>query len=506
MNWYKIANLIDPQVQQQFIGWGKAQNIPENIIKQEIQRLIQIEEQKKPQLTPRDYEYSTWVKKQFGKFIQDYKNIPQHTIQQDQQDQKEDSPIIRKAKGINQQYFQWVLEVWQQNPRQEFDQSIFDYFKGSGIDPLDPFLSYVEFQRQSDQWHKERYEKSKSMKYKTPVTAGEQVGDMFMVTLTEEDEVAEGKNMQNCIGDMCFVGPDNDIYSLRDKKNRPHVSIEIKDGKVSQIKGKQNKTPVPVYINYIVKWFLMHPEIDLGKLDGMRINKQQILMLIDRLKPDTLLDRSVAIGSWDLTKKAIDMGAKNYIDILYTCILNDRLDFLKFFVEEKKTNILATEEEAVDREEFPDMLFFKDYGSEFAFLNYSIDHNKFNIIKYIFEQYKKLTHKQFLPIIYFYRAMDINAATHPTIDERINNMDYLIKAKMVNLNEIYYKEEEFLNIIKFRPQSIELFEYLLKIKPDLMNIIHKHLDEIIISLSKYKSTPIELLNYLTKMQKARISK
>jgi len=111
MNWYKIANLIDPQVQQQFIGWGKAQNIPENIIKQEIQRLIQIEEQKKPQLTPRDYEYSTWVKKQFGKFIQDYKNIPQHTIQQDQQDQKEDSPIIRKAKGINQQYFQWVLEV-----------------------------------------------------------------------------------------------------------------------------------------------------------------------------------------------------------------------------------------------------------------------------------------------------------------------------------------------------------------------------------------------------------
>jgi hypothetical protein len=64
----------------------------------------------------------------------------------------------------------------------------------------------------------------------------------------------EGKLMQHCVGSYASAVANGrtTIYSLRDDKNDPHVTVEIKaDGNVSQVKGKQNRPPVERYVPFV---------------------------------------------------------------------------------------------------------------------------------------------------------------------------------------------------------------------------------------------------------------
>lgn len=94
---------------------------------------------------------------------------------------------------------------------------------------------------------------------------------------TENDLTVEGEKMGHCVGGYCeLVGRgDAAIYSLRDPKNEPHVTIEVSPQstteelgsttpmpsqamgwKVKQIKGKENKEPIPEYREMIKEWFV----------------------------------------------------------------------------------------------------------------------------------------------------------------------------------------------------------------------------------------------------------
>lgn len=65
----------------------------------------------------------------------------------------------------------------------------------------------------------------------------------------------EGRAMQHCVGSYCAEVRRGDslIYSLRDAKDRPHVTMEWspKAGRWTQIKGKQNERPVAKYHPYL---------------------------------------------------------------------------------------------------------------------------------------------------------------------------------------------------------------------------------------------------------------
>lgn len=63
----------------------------------------------------------------------------------------------------------------------------------------------------------------------------------------------EGHLMSHCVAS--YYGNDKVcVYSLRDKKNEPHCTIEIvKNGDVNQIKGKGNGDIHPRYIKYVIK-------------------------------------------------------------------------------------------------------------------------------------------------------------------------------------------------------------------------------------------------------------
>lgn len=64
----------------------------------------------------------------------------------------------------------------------------------------------------------------------------------------------EGERMGHCAGDyLGEVNRGTDILSLRDPRDRPHVTIEVRGGrKVYQIKGKANAPVAPRYRPYVI--------------------------------------------------------------------------------------------------------------------------------------------------------------------------------------------------------------------------------------------------------------
>tara|TARA_Y100000592_G_scaffold35948_2_gene57040 strand:- start:55650 stop:57893 length:2244 start_codon:yes stop_codon:yes gene_type:complete len=83
---------------------------------------------------------------------------------------------------------------------------------------------------------------------------------------TEADIRTEGDKMGHCVGSYCdaVAAGQMDIYSLRDKKNKPHVTIEVQptlplgrtrsSGRVMQIKGFGNSKPKDKYRVMVLQW------------------------------------------------------------------------------------------------------------------------------------------------------------------------------------------------------------------------------------------------------------
>lgn len=81
----------------------------------------------------------------------------------------------------------------------------------------------------------------------------------FWVKLTSAAALnREGRLMQHCVGSYAKKVEANHttIYSLRDARNVPHVTVELTtNGGIAQIKGKQNHPPIARYVPF-VKTFL----------------------------------------------------------------------------------------------------------------------------------------------------------------------------------------------------------------------------------------------------------
>ena len=75
-------------------------------------------------------------------------------------------------------------------------------------------------------------------------------GEFKWYRLTDQECLSrEGDVMGHCVasyGNDVKKG-DTVIYSLRDRQNYPHVTLEVRSGQLEQVKGKQNRPPVEKY-------------------------------------------------------------------------------------------------------------------------------------------------------------------------------------------------------------------------------------------------------------------
>jgi hypothetical protein len=111
----------------------------------------------------------------------------------------------------------------------------------------------------------------------------------------------EGLLMRHCVGsgsyDEALTSGSEVFFSLRDKRNKPHVTMEVraKDKKVRQARGKQNAYPIPKYAK-MVALFAKREGFD---LTGERVGLSELRTPEgDVLDPDELpQDRVVLVGS-----------------------------------------------------------------------------------------------------------------------------------------------------------------------------------------------------------------
>jgi 3-methyladenine DNA glycosylase AlkC len=77
-----------------------------------------------------------------------------------------------------------------------------------------------------------------------------------MVVVPLEDLETEGNFMGHCVGNYARAVKSKKtiIYSLRDNKNKPHVTIEVTKGQIVQIQGKENKDPIQKYHAMLDEW------------------------------------------------------------------------------------------------------------------------------------------------------------------------------------------------------------------------------------------------------------
>jgi hypothetical protein len=140
---------------------------------------------------------------------------------------------------------------------------ILDWARGTGTSLK--MLSYDKAHLEADLWHAnfKSTEIADSAGYKTKNVVYKFPDGYTIVKVTNAADLKlEGELMGHCVGTYEYkvdTGKSN-IYSLRDPKNAPHVTIEISpSGRVIQIQGKQNQAPILKYQPYVLTWLEATP-------------------------------------------------------------------------------------------------------------------------------------------------------------------------------------------------------------------------------------------------------
>lgn len=136
------------------------------------------------------------------------------------------------------------------------------------IDFLKTNAEYADFDnvlRAAEKWHQaiagnKKFKKYDEQLYQESLAGTEPVMDlgdgMHIVRLkTPEALDFESDYMGHCVGkgpyDSHVKDGSVEIYSLRDENGEPHATFEVKNGKVQQCKGKNDKAPVAKYRPYV---------------------------------------------------------------------------------------------------------------------------------------------------------------------------------------------------------------------------------------------------------------
>lgn len=144
-------------------------------------------------------------------------------------------------------------------------QLILDWFSSERIDCGK--LTFFEAIKQQEEWHNKKFKEIDLNKIELDDVDNERVimyskdKKYFFYLLDYKELKTEGQLMGHCVGGQTYqqkVKNNNSfIISLRDKKNQPHVTIEISyfkktsTGNVVQCYGKGNQEPVEEYLSYI---------------------------------------------------------------------------------------------------------------------------------------------------------------------------------------------------------------------------------------------------------------
>ena len=193
-------------------------------------------------------------------------------------DQKD---IIINKIGLSPELADWAIglnekiSVWIANQVKKFNldktnesdfRDILDWVKGSQGAVNIKTHDFESAKKAAKEWHDQNFKVNNDLVLKDKKIIL-QTGPYYWVQLkTVEDCVEEGEAMGHCIGGEEHSGPisrgDHLAFSMRDNKNKPHITLEIDRKKnIIEFKGKQNDAPIPSYMNHGVEFLNQKQDI-----------------------------------------------------------------------------------------------------------------------------------------------------------------------------------------------------------------------------------------------------
>jgi hypothetical protein len=139
---------------------------------------------------------------------------------------------------------------------------ITDYFNGAQDIPQNIWdMTFQQVFDLSEEWHEQfKGNEDNAGPYETKDVVYDFENGFTIVKVPPQDLGTEGERMGHCVGGYCddVSAGRTIIYSLRDRNNNPHATIEVEktryESAVQQIKGKGNATPVKKYRPMIKQW------------------------------------------------------------------------------------------------------------------------------------------------------------------------------------------------------------------------------------------------------------
>lgn len=174
-----------------------------------------------------------------------------------------------KGLGASDEVLMWCRTILaaqckKENPSVEEREHIIDYLLSADAPKRLRRMSYAQAKDSAQKWSEANQKRGRGI-----VETDEDTkkfldlddGTRIVKLLTKKAYEREGAMMRHCLGG--YSPGSSTIYSLRDKKNEPHVTFEItKSGdSVQQVKGKGNGLIHPRYINSTLA-FLKHLGIE----------------------------------------------------------------------------------------------------------------------------------------------------------------------------------------------------------------------------------------------------
>ncbi len=179
-----------------------------------------------------------------------------------------------RSLSVNDEILQWLESAAKRALKEDLVdiyalEHIIDWLNSNDAPSRLRKLSVKDAIRKSTQWTEANKKRGNSLKDKEDDLEVFMKVDGFVIVklLTKNAFLREGTLMSHCLGGYNPKGG-VDIFSLRDNKNNPHATFEVRteDKEVVQIKGKGNGSIHPRYINAILK-FLEKLGMDIRKED-----------------------------------------------------------------------------------------------------------------------------------------------------------------------------------------------------------------------------------------------
>lgn len=173
-------------------------------------------------------------------------------------------------------------------------------------------MSVPDALKMADKWSQKLQNRYKKIKEKEDDLKGIKIVQNFdqgfyVAELQSQESYArEGHLMSHCVGGY-YNKEESTIYSLRDKKNNPHATIEYIPSKqyIKQVKGKGNSFVVEKYHNMTIAFI---NELDFNSINSFDVDKfgaclfGNSLLKNDNNRQSVVLNKDIHVSHFNMKK------------------------------------------------------------------------------------------------------------------------------------------------------------------------------------------------------------